>query len=77
MKFIVYEYTEKASPLYVGHRFSCRYDGNAINENVGGRLKVVGKDLSAVEASALCNTAGHKSILSYALSNSNNLSECM
>jgi len=56
MKYIVYEYTEKASPQYVGHRFMTIYNESQINPNAcnEGRLKVVGKDLSDAEAFSLC-----------------------
>lgn len=48
-RYIVYEYTEKASPQYIGTRFMTVYTGNE-NPNVGGRLKVVVKDISEEEA---------------------------
>jgi len=49
MTFIVYEYTEKASPQYQGTRFMTIYTGGE-NPNVGGRLKVLAKDISEEEA---------------------------
>ena len=51
MTYIVYEYTEKASPQYRGVRFMTTYSGEENpNANPDGRLKVVAKDVSEEEA---------------------------
>ena len=61
MTYIVYEYTEKASPLYQGTRFMTVYT-NGENPNVGGRLKVVAKDISEEEAYKLIEEKVDKNI---------------
>jgi hypothetical protein len=67
-KFIVYEYTEYASPQYQGTRFMTLWTG-VINPNadpeqlpVIRRLKVVAKDITEEEAYALIRQTEEKNI---------------
>lgn len=67
MKYIVYEYTEKASPQYQGCRFMTAYYADNVNPNVDGRLKVVKEDIDEAEAQALCEVTAAKSIMAFIL----------
>jgi hypothetical protein len=53
MKFVVYEYNEKASPQYVGCRFMTRYNPEENYDNIGKNLNIIAKDLNEEDAQAL------------------------
>lgn len=61
-KFIVYEYTEKASPAYRGCRFMTVFT-NEVNPNANikeGRMKIVAQDVTEEEAYKIIKEVGTK-----------------
>jgi hypothetical protein len=60
MTYIVYEYTEKASPQYRGTRFMTAYVGENPNGQIN--LKVIAKDISEEEAYKLCDETVERNI---------------
>jgi hypothetical protein len=59
-KYIVFEYTEKASPHYHGARYMTSDEGQPIIE--AGNVKVVARGLNETDAYALLNVTVEKNI---------------
>ena len=60
MKYVVFEYTESASPAYCGARFTTSDDGQPIV--VQDCMKVIARDLDEDDAYALLNVTVEKNI---------------
>lgn len=64
-KYVVYEYTEKASPEYVGSRFMTVWDKHLNEDEVPDNIKIIKQDVSQKEGEELCDEKLNNSIRAF------------